>query len=74
MYEEVSVLHGNQSPISDRVRATCRMAYNKAQSGRYGEAEQMLEQAALSVQGILKLEQRVQGFAILVQMTRSLCR
>ncbi|KAI6852525.1 hypothetical protein KC364_g105 [Hortaea werneckii] len=74
MYEEVSVLHGNQSPISDRVRATCRMAYNKAQSGRYGEAERMLEQAALSVQGILKLEQRVQSFAILVQMTRSLCR
>lgn len=50
------------------------MAYNKAQCGRYGEAEQMLEQAALSAQGILKLEQRVQGFAILVQMTRSLCR
>ncbi|KAI7496783.1 hypothetical protein KC367_g6434 [Hortaea werneckii] len=74
MYEEVSVLHGNQSPISDRVRAICRMAYNKAQSGRYGEAEAMLEQAALKVQGILKLEQRVQGFAILVQMTRSLCR
>ncbi|KAI7351280.1 hypothetical protein KC320_g5017 [Hortaea werneckii] len=74
MYEEVSVLHRNQSPISDRVRAICRMAYNKAQCGRYGEAEQMLEQAALSAQGILKLEQRVQGFAILVQMTRSLCR
>ncbi|RMY67274.1 hypothetical protein D0863_07903 [Hortaea werneckii] len=74
MYEEVSVLHGNQSPISDRVRAICRKAYGKAQSGRYSEAEQMLEQAALSVQGILKLEQRVQGFAILVQMTRSLSR
>ncbi|RMY53982.1 hypothetical protein D0865_04965 [Hortaea werneckii] len=74
MYEEVSVLHGNQSPITDRVRATCRIAYGNAQSGRYSEAEQMLEQAALSVQGILKLEQRVQGFAILVQMTRSLCR
>ncbi|KAI7052597.1 hypothetical protein KC366_g67 [Hortaea werneckii] len=74
MYEEVGVLHGIQSPISDRVRAICRMAYNKAQSGRYGEPEAMLEQAALKVQGILKLEQRVQGFAILVQMTRSLCR
>ena len=74
MYEDVQASYDKQSPISDRARATCRIAYGMAQSGRYAAALRLLEELASSIQGVLKLEQRVTGFTMLVQLTRSLRR
>lgn len=72
MYEEVDALHGETAPISDRARSACRTAYRDAQAGRYDETLRSLENVAAATQGVLKLEQRVRGFAMLVQMAKSL--
>ncbi|KAK5114243.1 hypothetical protein LTR85_010308 [Meristemomyces frigidus] len=74
MYEDVEATYGKQSPISDRVRAVCRLAYGAAQSGQYADSLRMLDEVASSAMGVLKLEQRITGFTFLVQLTRSLRR
>jgi len=74
LYEDVQASYDKQSPISDRARATCRIAYGAAQSGRYAESLRLLDDLASSLKGVLKLEQRVTAFTMLVQLTRSLRR
>ncbi|KAK4540630.1 hypothetical protein LTR36_009061 [Oleoguttula mirabilis] len=72
MYEDVDATHGKQSPITDRVRASCRLAYGAAQAGQYAASLRMLGDLASSARGVLKLEQRITGFTFLAQLTRSL--
>ena len=68
IYESVKTLHAQHCPLNDRVRSSCRVAYNLAQSGLYDAATQLLDSVEGDVRGVLKLQQRAQAFKALVQL------
>ncbi|SMQ56195.1 unnamed protein product [Zymoseptoria tritici ST99CH_3D7] len=73
-YESIDAIHKTHAPLADRVRASCRLAQTLASTGSYSKATGVLESITPDVQGVLKLEQRVQIFATLVQLRRELHR
>nr|QEJ80707.1 putative anaphase-promoting complex subunit 5 protein [Teratosphaeria gauchensis] len=74
IYEGLAANADHLSPITDRVRATCRLAHGLAQVGQYVAALKLLDDISLLANGVLKLQQRVTGFTLLVQCLRSLRR
>jgi hypothetical protein len=59
-------------PVSDRVHAICRLAYDEAQMGHYKSAFDMLSKARSQDKSLVKLEQRVEAFTVLVTLLQSL--
>lgn len=74
IYSSINTLHKPHCPINDRVRSTCRVAYNLAQSGSYTPALSPLDSTTDSAKGVLKLQQRLQAFKLLIHLLRSLRR
>nr|QIA97806.1 putative anaphase-promoting complex subunit 5 protein [Teratosphaeria destructans] len=74
MYELIAANTDTLSPITDRVRASCRLAYGLAQVGQYAAALKLLGEMSVLADGVLKLQQRVMGFTLLVHFARSLRR
>ena len=72
IYSSVTTLHTNHCPLNDRVRSSCRIAYNLAQSGSYKAATQLLDTVEIDAKGVLKLQQRIQAFKALVQFKKSI--
>ncbi|EME38918.1 hypothetical protein DOTSEDRAFT_75580 [Dothistroma septosporum NZE10] len=74
MYELVQTVHLAHCPLNDNVRAVCRLALTQAQTGSYSRASKMLDELAPSLRGVLKLDQRVKLFAMILQLKRQLHR
>ena len=73
IYESIRLTHSTHCPLNDRLRSSCRIAHNLAQSGLYESAAQALDVAEQDVRGVLKPEQRVRAFKALVQLKKHLC-
>lgn len=73
-YELAVAVHDDHCSLNDRVRSNCRLALAAAKSGWYSKAMKMLDDLSPIVKGVLKLEQRIQAFAALVQLRRQLHR
>ena len=73
-YESVSVVHIDHAPLNDHVKAACRLAHAHALSGRHRAATDVLGSANSLVKGILKLEQKVQMFQMLIRVRFELQR
>ncbi|KAK5136177.1 hypothetical protein LTR08_004014 [Meristemomyces frigidus] len=74
LYEDVEATYGKQAPISDQVRAACRLAYGAAQNGQCAASLRVLDALASKAKGVLKLEQRITGYTLLTQLSQSLHR
>ncbi|WPH01756.1 Hypothetical protein R9X50_00460800 [Acrodontium crateriforme] len=72
IYESIQHVHRTHCPLSDLVRATCRLSYGQAQTGNYVASKTTLDGMAVQAKGVLRLEQRLIGFGILAQLRRSL--
>lgn len=73
-YELATAVHDNHCSLNDRVRSTCRLALACTLSGYYAKAVTMLDDLAPTIKGVLKLEQRIQAFATIIQLRRQLHR
>ncbi|KAK4609122.1 Anaphase-promoting complex subunit 5 [Fulvia fulva] len=73
-YELTQTIHLAYCPLNDRVRAVCRLALTQAQSGAYIKASDMLNGLAPSLRGVLKLDQRLKVFTMILQLKRQLHR
>lgn len=72
VYSSVKTLHTKHSPLNDRVRSSCRVAYNLAQTGQYEASMQSLTALEGDTKGVLRLQQRAQAFKALVQLKKNI--
>ena len=73
-YEPTPTSTSEHSSLPDRVRTQCRFAFSLAKNGSYVLARQILCALRTEVIGVLKLEQRVEAFGLLVALLQSIRR
>lgn len=73
-YELAVAVNNTHCSLNDRIRSSCRLALASAKSGHHSKAVKMLSDLSPIAKGVLKLEQRIQAFAAIVQMRRQLRR
>jgi len=72
MYESVSLVHSGHCPLPEGVRTACRIAHDLAAGGNFDKAMEMLRTAKDELSGgVLKLEQRVMIFEMLILLKKS---
>lgn len=71
-YESIETVHNLHCPLPESVRASCRLAHDLACAGKFDHAVQTLSAIKNgAAKGILKLEQRVLMFEMLVLLRKS---
>lgn len=74
VFHSLSILHGGHLSLTDRISAISRLSHYLSLSGQYGRAEKLFDEAAEGVQGVLKLQQKLQGFRGIVAVRKYLHR
>ena len=73
--ESVALLPASHVPLSDYVRAVCRLSHMLAQMGHYDSAKRILEEMEpRGIKGVVKLEERIAAFKALVDLKRLIHR
>lgn len=73
--ESVAMLPASHVPLSDYVRAVCRLSHMLAQMGHYDSAKRILEEMEpRGIKGVVKLEERISAFTALVDLKRLIHR
>ncbi|KAF2000794.1 hypothetical protein P154DRAFT_491575 [Amniculicola lignicola CBS 123094] len=66
------LVYNDTSPIDERIRATCRLAFNEVQTGQYDKGLARIESIDQSAHGVLKFRQYIFFSTGLIKLKRAI--